>query len=165
MLNMNISIPVKISYVGSPILLCQVKELTYQGEDVMNGFDLNESYGGLWWLRCYLISWFYHSNCQLVSFDLLCFFLVICWLMIFVRLRWFTQCLWCKKDIWYLISLYIIHDAITSADGFIMFIYDTFIVQSWTSCTHRSLYRNWLFWVQHSNLRWCYMHLCCSMLV
>ena len=48
MLNMNISIPVKISYVGSPILLCQVKELTYQGEDVMNGFDLNESYGGLW---------------------------------------------------------------------------------------------------------------------
>ena len=47
MLNMNISIPVKISYVGSLILVCQVKDLTYQGEDVMNGVASNESYG-LW---------------------------------------------------------------------------------------------------------------------
>ena len=113
-------------------------------------------------IRCYLISWIYHSNWQLVSFDLLCFFLVICWLMIFVRLRWYTQCLWCKKDID--IALYHSWCHNICRYGFIMFIYDTSIVQSGTSCTHRSLYWNRLFWVQHSKLRWCYMHLCCSML-
>lgn len=41
-------------------------------------------------IRCYFISWIYHSNWQLVIFLFVVFFLLICWLMIFVRLRWYT---------------------------------------------------------------------------